>query len=219
MRGERSVLRSMLTDHLRYGKWAIGYTLINNSYGTIFQIIVFIFLGLKSVAIIRGIYNLVAPVYQFFTALAPLIVPWSVKRIAKKGSAFLTRDALFVSAVLSIVALIYWLFLMIFGSSIISFVYADKYSEYLHLIPFVALSPIFIALSSGPHVVFKAAGRSDLVFLVYLISSCISLPGAWVLIAYSRLTGALIAINLFVILNSLTVWLLWFSKGRRSFNG
>lgn len=205
-------LRMIFDDHWRYGRWAASSELLRALRSTIYYIVAAAILSLGSAAGLKAIQNLVMPVYHFFTALALLLVPRSAKRFTERGPAALTKDALSISIVLSLPTLAYWFLVVIVGPMIVNILYAGRYNEYTMLIPYLALAPVFTALGGGPHVVLRAAQRSDLVFVVYLFSACFSILASWVLIPLMGVLGAAIGISFSVLLEMSMGWWLWLRK-------
>jgi O-antigen/teichoic acid export membrane protein len=215
LNGSKQTVKEILADHWRYGRWAVGSSVLSSSYSTVNYIVITAYLSLGGVATLKAVYNLVAPAYRVFVTLTLLLVPWSAGRVRKNGSGFLTKDAMRISISMGATAALYFLLMVMAGPTIMDLLYAGKYSEYAWLIPYIALMQLFASLGGGVHVVLRATGRSDLVFTVYLISCCLSILGNLALVSLFGFGGAAVGVSLFPLLGTITAWWLWLSRGRR----
>lgn len=215
----RQLTKEVLSDHWRYGRWAVGSSLLSSSYSALYYILITAFMSLSSVAVLRAFQNLFAPASQLLVSVALPLVPWVAERSAKRGPACLTRYAVRISAALSAAALLYLILMVTAGSRLIYLLYAGKYAGHLWLISLIAVIQLFTALGGGAHVVLRASGRSDLLFVVYAAGSLLSLLGSLALVGLWGFPGAAVGLGVFPLSTSIIAWYLWMARGRKASDG
>jgi O-antigen/teichoic acid export membrane protein len=215
----RQLMKGVLSDHWRYGRWAAGSSLLSSSYSAFYYILMTAFTSLSSVAMLRAVQNLFAPASQLLVSVALPLVPWAAERSAKYGPACLTRHAVRISAALVAAALLYLLVIVSAGSRLVDLLYAGRYSVHLWLILLVAIVQLFTASGGGAHVALRASGRSDLLFIVYAAGSFLSLLGSLILAGLWGFRGAAVAMGVFPLSTSTMAWCLWMARGRKTADG
>jgi O-antigen/teichoic acid export membrane protein len=210
---EKAGIAMVFRNHWRYGRWAASTEVLASLSGAISYFVVVSILGLGGAAALKAMQNLVAPVNQFFVALALLLVPRSARRARGAISAVLTKDALNISIALGLPALLYCFLIIFLSSPIVSMLYAGKYVEYTMLIPFIAMASVFAGIGAGPQVLLRARARSDLVFLIALCGGCFSLIASIVLVLRFGLLGGAMGLSVSALFGACVAWWLWMKKG------
>ncbi len=219
-RGSRRALtKEVLKDHWRYGRWAIGSSLLSSSSGAIYYLVVTAFLALQSVAVLRATQNLFAPLSQLSVSIAWFLMPWCAKRAHRLGPGSLTGDAVRISAGLFAAAILYLLLMVLAGPALMQLLYAGRYTGQAGLIVIVGFAQIVAALGGGVQVVLRAAGRSDLLFAVFAVGVSLTLLANLALVALWGFNGASAGIALFPLATGIAAWWLWVAKGRRPAGG
>ena len=198
----------VLSDHWRYGRWAVSSEALLALHNNIYIVIVTALLGFASIAALKAVQNLVTPVGQFINALTLLFVPNSARHFSQNGASALMTDAVSISVALSLAAFTYWLMAVIAGPTVVNMLYTGKYDEYAGLIYYVAFVPVLTALRVGPNVIQKAAQRSDLVLITHLCTTCFSFLTAWFFIIFMGVFGAAIGMNIATFLGVVIAWFL-----------
>jgi O-antigen/teichoic acid export membrane protein len=201
----------VLKDHWQYGRWAASSGVLASLQGTLYNGLITSILGLSSVAGFKAIHNLVTPITQFLGALTSLFLPSSARQFSKNGSSAF-KDAINISIILTIAAFFYWLLIVINGSAIINVLYAGKYDDFTTLITYMAFMPILVALRTGPNIIQKATQRSDLVLICLVCSTCFSVLLGWIFIFAIGIFGALISMNIALLIEASVAWFLWTKK-------
>jgi O-antigen/teichoic acid export membrane protein len=202
-------------DHWGYGQWAIGSSLLTSSHGTLYFTVVAAFLSLGSVATLRAIQNLFAPLSQVTQAITSLLIPWAARRSVAKGPNQLTSDAVRISLLLVVAAILYGVTMATVGVPIADILYAGKYSGQGQFILLIALIYVLGAAGGGASIALRSSARSDLVFILAVMGSSVSLAGNLLLAPLLGFLGAVIGIGLFPVLCAILAWWLWLSKGRK----
>jgi O-antigen/teichoic acid export membrane protein len=215
----RQLTKEVFSDHWRYGRWAVGSSLLSSSYSAFYYVLMTAFMSLSSVAVLKAVQNLFAPASQLLVSVALPLVPWAAERSAKCGPACLTRYAVHISVALSAAALLYLLLMVTAGSRLVDLLYAGRYTGHLWLISLIAVIQLITALGGGAHVALRASGRSDLLFVVYAAGSILSLLGSLVLVGLWGFRGAAVGIGVFPLSTSIIAWYLWMARGRKATDG
>jgi O-antigen/teichoic acid export membrane protein len=215
----RELTRRVLEDHWRYGRWAIGSSLLLSSSGAIYYLVVTAFLTLESVAVLRAVQNLFAPISQFSLSITWFLVPWCAKRAQRLGPGWLTGDAVRISAGLAAAATLYLLLMVFAGPALADLLYAGRYAGQARLIAIVAFAQIVAALGGGVHVALRASGRSDLLFVGSAAGVSFGALANLALVALWGFDGASAGIGLFALATAIAAWWLWVAKERRRMRG
>jgi O-antigen/teichoic acid export membrane protein len=203
----------VLKDHWQYGRWAASSDILASLHSNLYNVLITSILGLSSLAGFKAMQNLVTPISQFLRALGLLFLPRSARHFSKNGSSAF-KDAMSISIVLTLAAFLYWVLISINGSAIENLLYAGKYGGFTGLIPYMAFTPILSALRIGPNIIQKATQRSDLVFFSHLYSTYFSVVVGWIFILSMGILGAVIAINISLLIEASIAWFLWAQKKR-----
>jgi O-antigen/teichoic acid export membrane protein len=193
--------------HWGYGRWALASYGLQWVPNSIFYPIVSSFSGMAEAGQLRALMNFSSPVFQGYTALVSLLLPYAARIYHQKGSAqsgvFARRiSELFVSG-----AIVYWCLLLLFREPAFRVLYSGKYLDITYLLPIVALSSIFWCMFVGPATVLRAMDSPASVLVAVSISSIVSaavgIPATWAF----GIKGALWAITATQLLGALAIHL------------
>ncbi len=215
----RELAKMVVADHWRYGRWAIGSSLLSSSFGAIYYLVVTAFLALESVGTLRAIQNLFAPISQFSLSITWFLVPWCAKRALRLGPGCLTGDAVRISTGLAGAAVLYLLLMVFAGPALVELLYAGRYAGQARLIVILAFAQVLAAFGGGVHVALRAAGRSDLLFAVSAAGVGLGVLANLALVALWGFDGASVGIGVFPLATGIAAWWLWVAKGRRPADG
>ncbi|MDX1993015.1 MAG: hypothetical protein SF029_11525 [bacterium] len=119
--------REVIADHWRQGKWSLsarGLSWVSTNSGYLLLPLV---VGFSGSAALRASMNLVMPIFQANSALISLLTPTFVRIYNKEGKAGLNRRVWKISRMAALLTGVYFLFLTVFGETIIHLLYAGKY--------------------------------------------------------------------------------------------
>lgn len=213
---DRAGMAAIFRDHWGYGRWAASTELLYSLSVATYYVVVVSILGLAGAAALKAMQNLVAPMNQFFGALALLLVPRSARRSQDAGASSLTRDALTISIALGLPALAYCVLVASVGSTIVQILYAGKYMDHILLIPFIALAAVFAGISAGPQVLLRATAQADLVFVIALGSAGVSLISSIVLVLQFGILGGAMGLSVSALFGAGAAWWLWLKNSSRN---
>ena len=194
--------------HWGYGRWAVASSALQWVPNSIFYPIVSSVSGMAEAGQLRALMNFSSPVFQGYTALVSLLLPYAARVHHQKGSAgsgVLSRRIswLFVSG-----AIVYWCVLLVFREPAFHALYSGKYKEVTYLLPIVALSSIFWCAFVGPATALRAMDSPASILVAVSIASVVSagvgVPATWAF----GITGALWAMAVSQLLGFVSVQLL-----------
>jgi len=184
----------VLGDHLRYGGWSTGTTLLSSLSLNLYFILLPLLMNLEAIATLRALYNLVVPVQQAINSLSPLLLVYMSRRATYSD---LRKPTLRASILFGVGSALYFVFLVAFGKWVIFLLYAGKYSSVSGLLVFVGLYPLLTAQS----VVFGSSLRSSLrvaeVFSSYFTATFIFLVLGIPSVVVLGLTGAVVGLLIY----------------------
>ena len=182
--------------HWGYGRWALASSALQWVPNSIFYPIVSSFSGMVAAGQLRALMNFSSPVFQGYSALVSLLLPYAARIHHQEGSAgsgVLSRriTGLFVSG-----AVVYWCVLLLFRAPAFHALYSGKYSEVMYLLPIVALSSIFWSAFVGPATALRAMDSPATILVAVgiasVISAAVGVPATWAF----GIKGALWAITI-----------------------
>jgi O-antigen/teichoic acid export membrane protein len=161
--------------HWEYGKWALAVSVVTWIPYYMYYPLVSYFSGMAAAGQLRALMNLSLPMEQTYTALSILFLPYAARVCRENGlssSGPLVRriTLLFVAG-----AVLYWAILIPFKARVFHLLYAGKYMEVAHFIPYVALGTTMWAAAFGPAILLRAIESPDSIFYARLVASALSL--------------------------------------------
>jgi glycosyltransferase involved in cell wall biosynthesis len=127
------------------------------------------------VGTISALQNLVAPLSQFLTALTLILLPWASTQFAGKDPAAFHRSIQRITLLFTGVGVGYFVFALAFGRQLTMLLYHGKYIQSVSLIPMLALSQVFIAVSQGPVIGLRARQQPSRVFASFSVAAVFSI--------------------------------------------
>jgi glycosyltransferase involved in cell wall biosynthesis/O-antigen/teichoic acid export membrane protein len=181
----RPKLRSSPTDgslatiwkqHWVYGRWVVVTALVYWVSGqAAYFFIAAAFLKMEDVGTISALQNLVAPLSQFLTALTLVLLPWASTQFAGKDPAEFQRSIQRITLLFTGVGVGYFILVVAFGRQLTILLYHGKYIQSVALIPMLALSQVFIAVSQGPVIGLRAMQQPSRVFASFSVAAVFSI--------------------------------------------
>jgi O-antigen/teichoic acid export membrane protein len=167
--------RQAWTKHWEYGKWALAVSVVTWIPYYMYYPLVSAFSGMAQAGQLKALMNLSLPMEQSYTALSILFLPYAARVCREKGVASsgpLVRriTLLFVGG-----AIAYWAILIPFKRPVFQLLYAGKYMEVAHFIPYVALGTTLWSAAFGPAIMLRAIEAPDSIFYARLVASALSL--------------------------------------------
>ena len=176
-------LETVITDHWRYGRWAMASALVAWFPDNIYYAVLGRTANLEGTAALRALVNLINPMVHVQIALSAVLIPALVRRHARAGFAAMNRMMAKLLAISTPAAVVYLALLWFYRFRVFETLYRGHYETY-------ASGPLFlvalIPLASGPIMVFgsglRAMARPDSIFWSYVIgvatTLCLGLPFA-----------------------------------------
>jgi O-antigen/teichoic acid export membrane protein len=199
--------RSAMEDHWQYGRWAMATGLLSWVPGNVIFLLLPIWHGFETAAILRALINLIMPILQINIALGALLLP-ALVQAKQLGDNQMLRIGGYATILLSIASLLYWLFIGIFAEPTMVVLYGSRYTEYAAILWALGLLPVAATwvLTSG--MLLRAMERPDLVLRAHAVTATLSLTIGLISIWMFGLRGAVATMLLATMLNA--AWL-WFS--------
>ena len=167
-----NLIRNTLSDHWRYGRWALGTAVLSWVPGNVFMLFVPIWWGLEASAAYKALINLLVPIMNINTALAAILLPILVARRGTSDFKILIVRSAFGSV---IGATLYWLLLGAFGKPITHLLYSGNYSEIANWLWLAGLIPILGASVNIAGVALRAMELPNKIFYTYIAATILSL--------------------------------------------
>jgi O-antigen/teichoic acid export membrane protein len=156
-------LRETVREHWRYGRWALGVSLLFWLTGPFFAPVLGYFGGLSDVATLRAAENLLSPLGQVVAALSLLTLPWLAGQATRDGGARLRGLAVRISFAGLVLSSFYAVALLGVSGFLISRLYAGHtYDRAVAVLPLLCLASVVrFGADLGVGLSLKAASRPD----------------------------------------------------------
>jgi O-antigen/teichoic acid export membrane protein len=210
-RGSPGAFRAMLSDHWRYGRWAVATMVLMWVPGESYFLLLPLWHGLDATAVFKALVNLTTPLRNTDIALGVLILP-VLARV--RGSIRFGRVISLATAVLVVGSAVYWVPLVLFHRPLLAWLYGGRYQGYAEVLWFLGLylliAPITDILGGG----LRALERPDLVFRANLLATVAALSvGLWGIVRWG-VVGAGGGLALSSAVRAMAMW--WYYRGQRT---
>jgi O-antigen/teichoic acid export membrane protein len=176
--------------HWRYGRWALGANAMMWIPINMFYPLVSRFSGLAQAGGLKALMNFAAPMLQTCAALSSLMLPYSARVLAQRGSAGISVVLRRMTLLCVGCAVPYWVVLLLFRGPAFRVLYSGRYTDVVYLLPVVALVSVFGSAFFGPSIVLRSMESPRLVFAAVTVSSCIAVAVGVPLTRALGVTGA-----------------------------
>jgi O-antigen/teichoic acid export membrane protein len=204
MRPSEPLIRDVIAEHLRYGRWATATQLLGFIPGNIYYFLLPSMATLEQSGALRALSNLFMPLLQAGAALCLLLLPAFVRM---RGTAEGKRLHKLSLLLLAGGPLCYWLVLGLFDHQIVNLAYGGKYQQYSDLLWILGLQPVIAGMCG----VYGSLLRARQQLAAVLWGSIVAALGAVTLgIALTRqfgLAGVCWSIVITYTLHHVTLWL------------
>jgi len=164
-------LKRIIHENYTYGKWAAAASIVSWLSFELYYMLTASLLGLEETGAYKALQNLISPLHQTITAFAILILPWFSKQSTLMKVSNLKNYLKMITLGLSGIAVLYSIVLISFDDSIVRLLYGDKYSEYLWMLPYLAIASVVVVLGSGSQIALKAFQLTGAIFVGVLCSA------------------------------------------------
>lgn len=172
---DNPTLRHVVQQHWIYGRWALASSVVTWIPWNIHYALLGHFSGLAGAGGLRALFNLTLPLAQACTALSLLITPYASRTHARGGARSLDGLSWRITSLFVGGAVAYWAVITLLRASALRFLYAGKYGELAHFVPWVAIASVLWTAVYGPAIVLRAKQTPALVFCAYCASGAIAL--------------------------------------------
>jgi len=191
---DKELMVDVLNNHWKYGKWASGTAALSWIPCNVFILFLALWGGLEASAAYKALINLVLPILHVVTASGAVMLPILVE---KRGLKEFRRLILYFSFPYILGPLLYFIFIRVFGDSMIHILYNGKYIEYVNLLWLIGIIPIVFAMVNLSVIVLQALELPHIIFRAHLISSVIVFTLGLLIVkvwgVYGAMVGWLIA--------------------------
>ena len=179
--------------HWAYGRWALLAGALSWLPMNIYFLVLPAVHGLDEVAALKALMNLVMPILHFNGAIAALFVPVYV-RAHHQGK--LGKVVWMSGTILTFFALLFLIFLFLWGNNLMVWLYRGKYIHGTYLLRLLAFLPVIIAWVNTGGAMLRSLERPSFVAFGYLLASFLSIAVGAPFSVQAGLRGAVISMLL-----------------------
>ena len=204
MRPAGPLVRDVVAEHLRYGRWATATQILGFIPGNIYYFLLPTMATLEQSGALRAMTNLYMPLLQACAALCLLLLPAFVRTQGTAEGKRLHRLSLLV---LAGGPLLYWLGLGLFRQQVVALVYGGKYQEYSGLIWILGMQPVIAGMCGVYGSLLRARQQMQAVFWGGVVAAAGAVTlGIWMTRVFG-LAGVCWSIVITYSLHHITLWL------------
>jgi len=134
--------KEFIFETWKYSRWILVTTAFDGIAYLAYPPLVSVLIGVDEAGAFKGIQNFVNPIQQYFVAVYLLIMPILSKRKGTNDYYIFHRSFIVITLIPTI---IYTLFILIFPSQVISFIYNNSfYQNFVWIVPYFSLFSIIL---------------------------------------------------------------------------
>ncbi len=198
------ILRDVIAEHLRYGRWATATQILGFIPGNIYYFLLPTMATLEQSGALRALTNLFMPLLQASAALCLLLLPAFVRTQGTAEGKRLHRLSLLVLAGGPVA---YWLVLGFFNHRIVELVYGGKYQAYSGLIWILGMQPVIAGMCGVYGSLLRARQQMSAVFWGGVVAAAAAVTFGIEMTRRFGLAGVCWSIVITYALHHVTLWL------------
>jgi O-antigen/teichoic acid export membrane protein len=161
--------------HWTYGRWALATLLVSRIPSSAYYFLLGRFFGLGEVGAMKALFNLTLPAGHVYASFGMLSLPHAARTHHQGGPAGVQRVAWKLALLYAGGAVAYWIPVVVFREPVLHFVYAGKYTQVAHLVPWLAVGSVLGITARAQNVMLRAMQSPASVFVAYAVSGAIDL--------------------------------------------
>ena len=181
----------LFRPHLAYGRWAVPTSALTWVPANLPYVMLPIFGGLQASAQLRVIFTLAMPMIQTNYAFGQMLLPVFARH--RSAPDFRRHVRLALAGIVGL-SLGFWMVLAIAGQSILSWLYAGRYTEVGPYLILIGAFPVLNGVVAVQQGILRAHERPRLVFWAYAVASLTAVFAGFPLVYLLGLGGAVGAV-------------------------
>ena len=179
--------------HWRYGRWAVGTSVLTAVPGSLYFLVVPSLVGLEANGALNALMILIMPAAQAYSAFTFLLIP-AFSRRRRETSA--NAEFWQVLGLLVLAASIYAILVGRFGGFLMELLYHGRYTQYAHFAWLIGLLGLPMAVIALLGSALRAQQRPDRVLWAYAVSGVVTCTVGIAAVAVWGLFGAILGLLL-----------------------
>jgi O-antigen/teichoic acid export membrane protein len=173
-----------------FGKWLIFAGVLVSLTGQIQIYMTGLMLSVEAAGALKAILNIIQPMIVMISSLSVFALPILARNFGLGEKSKLQRNALNISLISTLGAIIYFVTISLLRIPVENLLYNGKYSVYVFLIPILGIVPIFMAITTGVDIAFRAIQKPQSQLIVSIVWVTASALSSFVFIYYWGIMGA-----------------------------
>ena len=191
------VLSDVWNKHWTYGRWSLPTSLLVWLPANLFYFLAGSFCGIAQAGALKALTNFIAPVGHLTAAFSLLLTPYVAKLYGERGALGTHVPVQRINTLYFIAGLSYCVVIGVFGSVIFHALYANRYSEFIYLVPWAAVVAALNMAGSGSRIGLRALQSPSSLFVAYCAAGVASIgagiPLVWVYGVPGAIAGSILA--------------------------
>jgi O-antigen/teichoic acid export membrane protein len=178
------------SDHWKYARWSISSGVLAWFHTFVYYLVLPVWGGFAASGSLRALLNLITPILHSDGALVTLLLPHFVRSRHLAGR--FPRVVAWTAAGFSVEAGLYWLVLVAFGPSLVTWLYGDAYQYDRLTIALVGVLPLLTSLVNILGNALRAREQPDGVFWANVAAVVVAATFGVVAVAVAGIEGAIL---------------------------
>ncbi|MFK7946090.1 MAG: lipopolysaccharide biosynthesis protein [Saprospiraceae bacterium] len=189
-----NVLKETIIYHFNFSKWLIGTALLQWFSGNFFIIVAAALMSEAAVGAIRIVQNVMGLTHVLFLAMENIVPVKAALHFKEGGIKQLKTYLIYITGRAGILVGAVLLFLAVFRTFIIDFLYGAEYIEYSYLVIGFCLTYVLVFIGHPLRFALMTLEITKPIFVSYVLGAIFSLILAYPLVGQFGLVGVLIGI-------------------------
>jgi len=200
---------SVVAEHWRLGGWGLATQLLSWIPGNIYFLVLPLVADDVANAELKALATLTMPVLHVISVIATLNMP---RLVRARGTAEFDRLLKVTLALCSVLAVLNWLLLGLFGEFLIALLYHGQYAAQSHLLWLIGIAPVFSVIIAIIGTALRSLEKNRLLFFANLLAASVSVTVGVALMSLWHTEGAAIGWVLTSLLSAVVLWRVYFRE-------
>jgi O-antigen/teichoic acid export membrane protein len=208
-------LDKVIASHWHFGKWALAAAALSVAASQIQILLTASMIDLEAAGAFKAMQNFSMPMAQTIAAISIIGLPVLSTDFGRGDYGSLRRKGLFISKVLTAMAVLYFLALWLLAVPLDQWLYGGKYNSYVWMIAPFGLIPIFTSLNVGFSLILRAIQKTQFYLIGGVISGITGIVSSIIFIKLWGIGGSVASMILTYFMSFITAFILyrkWFPR-------
>ncbi len=199
----------VMSSHWHFGKWALAAAALSVAAGQIQILLTASMIDLEAAGALRAMQNFTLPLAQLITAISMMALPLLAADFGRGNLQSLRQKGIATSIILTMISIIYVLFVWWLAVPLVELLYGGKYNAYVWLIAPLGFVPIFMAIGTGYSIILRSIQKVHVYIVSGITVGTVGIVSSFYMIRTWGITGSVLSMILTYLVSFITVYILY----------